>query len=139
MTDKKFKLEIVTPERKIFSAMVDFAIFPGTEGELGVLIDHAPLVSRLSPGVIRITRDGALESLAISGGFLEVMKNDVSVLSETAELAAEIDVARAQAAKADAEAGVKKASTDEEKLSHALDLQKAIARLAAASQVKAPH
>lgn len=87
MAEKTYLLEIVTPERKIFSDKVDFAIFPGSEGELGVLFDHAPLLSQLAAGKIRITRNKTTESFAISGGFLEVRKNEVSVLAETAESA----------------------------------------------------
>lgn len=85
MAEKTYQLDIVTPEKKIFSDKVDFSVFPGSEGELGILFDHAPLLSRLVPGEIRITRNKNIESLAIAGGFLEVMSNEVSVLAESAE------------------------------------------------------
>jgi F-type H+-transporting ATPase subunit epsilon len=85
MADKTYQLEIVTPEKKVYADQVVFSVFPGTEGELGILANHAPLVSRLKQGEIRITKDKTVESFIISGGFLEVMNNDVSVIAESAE------------------------------------------------------
>jgi len=130
MDDKTFLLEIVTPERKIYSDKVDFAVFPGSEGELGILFDHAPLLSRLSPGEIRITKNKIVQSLAISGGFLEVRKNEVSVISETAETADQIDRPRALAEKESAEAQIKKSEAFSPEFKAAdLRLKKAEARL----------
>jgi F-type H+-transporting ATPase subunit epsilon len=131
MSDKKYKLEIVTPEKKAFSGEVFFSVFPGSEGELGILADHAPLLARLDPGEIRITsrEDGAVEHFAIAGGFLEVRNNEVSVIAETAETPAEIDKSAALAAKAGAEEALKKAATDADRVSAALQLRKAIARV----------
>jgi F-type H+-transporting ATPase subunit epsilon len=130
MNDKTFLLEIVTPERKIYSDKVDFAVFPGSEGELGILFDHAPLLARLAPGEIRITKNDAVQSLAISGGFLEVRKNEVSVISETAETADQIDRTRALAEKESAEGEIKKAPAFSAEYKAAdLRLKKAEARL----------
>lgn len=138
MSDKKYRLEIVTPEKKAFSGEVDFSVFPGSEGELGILADHAPLLARLDPGEIRITRNNAIERLAITGGFLEVRNNDVSVLAETAETPAEIDKSAALAAKAGAEEALKTAATDADRVSAALQLRKAIARVKVAERSPAP-
>jgi F-type H+-transporting ATPase subunit epsilon len=129
MDDKTFLLEIVTPEKKVFSEKVDFAVFPGSEGELGVLFDHAPLLSRLSPGEIRITKGKTVQCLAISGGFLEVRKNEVSVIAETAETADQIDRPRALAEKESAEAQIKKSQNHVEFKAANLRLKKAEARL----------
>jgi F-type H+-transporting ATPase subunit epsilon len=129
MDDKTFLLEIVTPEKKVFSDKVDFAVFPGSEGELGVLFDHAPLLSRLSPGEIRITKNKAVQCLAISGGFLEVRKNEVSVIAETAETADQIDRPRALAEKESAEDQIKKSQNHAEFKVANLRLKKAEARL----------
>jgi F-type H+-transporting ATPase subunit epsilon len=129
MDEKKYLLEIVTPEKKVFSDKVDFAVFPGSEGELGILFDHAPLLSRLAPGEIRITKDKAVQTLAISGGFLEVRKNEASVIAETAETAEQIDKERALKEKESAEDQIKKAQNHSEFKVADLRLKKAEARL----------
>ncbi len=135
MEEKKYLLEIVTPEKKIFSEKdVEFSVFPGSEGELGILPDHAPLLSRLSPGEIRITRNKAVECLAINGGFLEVRKNEVSVITETAEFAKDINIERAKHEKESAEAQVKKAQSPAEYKEADLRLKKAEARLKVAGK-----
>jgi|WetSurMetagenome_2_1015567.scaffolds.fasta_scaffold00055_23 F-type H+-transporting ATPase subunit epsilon len=139
MAAKTYLLEIVTPEKKAFSDQVDFAVFPGSEGELGILFDHAPLLSSLLPGEVRITRNGAVEHLAVSGGFLEVRKNIVSVITETAERAAQIDVNGAIAEKESAETELRKASTKDEKKAADLRFRKALARMkVAGTAVKTP-
>jgi F-type H+-transporting ATPase subunit epsilon len=96
-------LEIVTPERLAYSDMVDAVNLPGIEGELGVLPHHAPLVSMLGVGELRIRKGGAEESFAIVGGFLQVRPDKVVVMAETADMASEIDLEKAQAARRDAE------------------------------------
>ena len=97
------QLEIVTPERLAYSDMVDSVQVPGSEGELGVLPHHAPLVSLLGIGELRIRKGGAEESFAIIGGFLQVLPDKVIVLAETADMASEIDLERAQEARQSAE------------------------------------
>ena len=129
MIDKRYKLEIVTPDKKAYSEQVEFSVFPGTDGELGILADHAPLLSRLGPGVVRVTRNGTVEYFAIAGGFLEVRNNDVSVIAETAEAPLDIDKAVALKQKADAEEALKNAATDALRASANLQLQKAAARV----------
>ena len=96
-------LEIVTPERMAYSDTVDSVQLPGVEGELGVLPGHAPLVSMLGVGELRIRKGGAEESFAIVGGFLQVRPDKVVVMAETADLASEIDLERAQEARREAE------------------------------------
>jgi F-type H+-transporting ATPase subunit epsilon len=96
-------LEIVTPERLAYSEYVDSVQVPGIEGELGILPHHAPLVSMLGVGELRIRRGGVEESFAIFGGFLQVRPDKVVVMAETADLAAEIDLERAQDARRQAE------------------------------------
>ena len=96
-------LEIVTPERLAYSDTVDSVQLPGVEGELGVLPHHAPLVSMLGVGELRIRKGGEVESFAIVGGFLQVRPDRVVVMAETADMASEIDLQRALAAKAEAE------------------------------------
>jgi len=96
-------LEIVTPERLAFSEEVDSVTLPGGEGELGVLPHHAPLVSTLGIGELRIRRGGEEELFAIAGGFLQVRPDKVVVMAETADMASEIDLEKANQARADAE------------------------------------
>jgi F-type H+-transporting ATPase subunit epsilon len=96
-------LEIVTPERLAYSDNVDAVNLPGIEGELGVLPHHAPLVSMLGLGELRIRKGGVEESFAIVGGFLQVRPDKVVVMAETADMASEIDLETAQHAKREAE------------------------------------
>ena len=96
-------LEIVTPERQVFSDQVDSVVVPGSLGELGVLPHHAPLVSTLGVGELRIRKGGSEEFFAIVGGFLQVRPDKVVVMAETADIASEIDVAKAEEARREAE------------------------------------
>ena len=94
----KMKLEIVTAERVVYSDDVDILVAPGMEGELGILPHHAPLLTMLQPGELRVVKDGQEEYMAVSGGFLEILANTVTVLADTAERVDEIDEERAQVA-----------------------------------------
>jgi F-type H+-transporting ATPase subunit epsilon len=97
------QLDIVTPEKLAYSDEVDAVTLPGSEGELGVLPHHAPLVSTLGFGELRIRKGGTEESFAIAGGFLQVLPDRVVVLAETADIASEIDLEKAQEARREAE------------------------------------
>ena len=97
------RLDIVTAERLVYSEDVDVVIAPGVEGQLGILPHHAPLMTTLQPGELRVRKGGEELFLAISGGFLEVRPDRVIVLADTAERVEEIDVARAEEAKRRAE------------------------------------
>jgi F-type H+-transporting ATPase subunit epsilon len=96
-------LEIVTPERLAFSDEVDAVVVPGSQGELGVLPHHAPLVSTLGIGELRIRKGGQEETFAIAGGFLQVRPDKVVVMAELADMASEIDVEKARQAREEAE------------------------------------
>jgi F-type H+-transporting ATPase subunit epsilon len=98
------KLEIVTPEKKVFDETVDSVTVPTASGEAGILPNHAPLISALKPGILSYTLKGTTERLAVSGGFVEVSSNSVSVLTDSAEMAAEID---ADAARSERDAAEK--------------------------------
>jgi F-type H+-transporting ATPase subunit epsilon len=106
----KLTVEIVTAERRVSQTEVDMIIAPGTEGEIGILPKHAPLLTALNPGVMVLKNDGQEEVLAVSGGFLQVANNRVLILADTAERAEELDEARAQEARASAEAALKEAA-----------------------------
>jgi F-type H+-transporting ATPase subunit epsilon len=107
-------LEIVTAERIAYNDEVDMVIAPGSEGELGILPRHASLFTLLNPGELRIRKGDQEISLAVSGGFLEVHNDKVSILADTAERAEEIDVKRAEEALARARSLVhEKRGTDD--------------------------
>ena len=96
-------LEIVTPERLAYSDTVESVQLPGVEGELGVLPHHTPLVSMLGLGELKIRKDGEIETFAIAGGFLQVRPDKVVVMAEMADMAAEIDLEKAEEARKEAE------------------------------------
>ncbi|MBI2871768.1 MAG: F0F1 ATP synthase subunit epsilon [Chloroflexi bacterium] len=94
----KMRLEIITAERVVYADDVNVVVAPGIEGELGILPHHAPLMTILQPGELRIVKDGQEQFLVVGGGFMEVMANKVIVLADAAERAEEIDEQRAQEA-----------------------------------------
>ena len=100
----KLRVEVVTGEREVLVLDdVDMVVAPGIEGQLGILPQHAPLVTTMVPGELRIVKGGNEEVLAIGGGFLQVGPDRVMVLADTAERSEEIDIARAEDARRRAE------------------------------------
>ena len=91
------KLEIVTPERRVVDETVDAVTVPTQNGEIGILPAHAPLISQLKAGVLSYSKGAATTKLVVSGGFLEVGADRVSILADTAETADEINAATARA------------------------------------------
>jgi len=92
------RLRVVTPERLLLDEEVDEVTAPGTEGEFGVLPNHITFLSSLQPGRLSYKQGGRVRFLAVSGGFAEVRDNVVTILTDSAEFADEIDVERARAA-----------------------------------------
>jgi F-type H+-transporting ATPase subunit epsilon len=86
------KLEIVTPEEKIYSEDVNMVTLPGSEGELGVYPNHVPVLTALKPGELRVVKDGRESALAIGEGFVEIRADGVSVLTDMALQAEKIDI-----------------------------------------------
>ncbi len=122
--------DIVTQERVVYSEDVDMVIAPGTEGVLGILPHHMPLLTELTVGELRIKRGGTEENFAIGGGFMEVRPDHVTVLADTAERAEEIDEQRAEQARERAEQVLKeKSPTDPEAARIEQSLRRAEARL----------
>ncbi|WP_274362459.1 F0F1 ATP synthase subunit epsilon [Paenibacillus thermotolerans] len=106
-------LEIVTPERKIYSQQVKMVIAKGIDGELGILPNHIPLVTPLKVSAVRAKAEGQQEHvIAVHGGFMEVRKDKVIILAESAELPEEIDVDRAARARERAEARLRQAKQE---------------------------
>ncbi|MEK5059551.1 F0F1 ATP synthase subunit epsilon [Paenibacillus shunpengii] len=129
-----FLLEIVTPERLIYSEQADSLVVRGLEGELGILPGHVPFVTPLQIAPVTIKANGKEQKIAVAGGFVEVRKEKVVILAESAELANEIDVDRARAAKERAETRL---SSNRDQFDHRraeLALQKAMNRLKVSGQ-----
>ncbi len=100
------RVEIVSQDRSVFEGDVDIVVAPGEDGEMGILPHHAPLLTTLKPGVLRVRYQGHEEVFAISGGVMEVQPAIVTVLADAAERAEEIDVSRAEEARRRAEASL---------------------------------
>lgn len=97
------KFDMVTPEKSICSDYIQAVVAPGIEGDLGILLNHAPLITALRPGALMIMKDGDELHLAIFRGFLEVRPNRVIILADAAERHEEIDKEEAESAKRQAE------------------------------------
>src|ERR1700724_2448325 len=101
------RLEIVTPEEKIYSEHVHMLTLPGTEGELGIYPKHVPLLTSLKPGELRVLKDGRETAMAVGEGFVEIKADGVSVLTDMALESEKIDLAGAEKAVASAQAAMK--------------------------------
>jgi F-type H+-transporting ATPase subunit epsilon len=132
--DETFRLRIVTPYREVVMEDVNEAQIPGKEGYLGILPLHAPLISELKVGEITYRRGREATHLAVSGGFVEVLPDQVTILAETAERAGEIDVARAQAAREQAEKLLRAAHPDTDLDQATIALERALIRLQVAAK-----
>ncbi|MCC7061068.1 MAG: F0F1 ATP synthase subunit epsilon [Burkholderiaceae bacterium] len=126
----KLDVEVVTGERSVLTETdVDMVIVPGADGSLGILPQHAPLISTLATGELRIKKGTTEESIVVFGGFVEVTPHKVIILADTAERTEEIDVARAEAARRRAEQALA-AATDKVNLAEAeASLRRAVVRL----------
>ena len=104
----KLTVEIVTGERLVYSETdVDMVVAPGTDGSLGILPRHAPLITTLTSGELRVKKGGAEQSIVVFGGFMEVTPDKVTILADTAEHLEEIDLAQAEAARQRAEEAIR--------------------------------
>lgn len=126
----KLSVEIVTGERVVFTEDdVDMVIAPGSDGTLGILPKHAPLITTLATGELRVKKGASEQSLVVFGGFMEVTGEKVVVLADTAERAEEIDLARAEAARRRAEELIAQRASDIELAKAELALRRAAIRL----------
>lgn len=115
MAHKTIKFEIVTPEKLVLEREIIQVTITTTSGEITVLADHIPLVTVLKPGVLEMKlADGEIEVMSVSGGFVEVMRNKIVVLADTAERASELDEERIEEARLRAEARKKEVSNVDE-------------------------
>jgi F-type H+-transporting ATPase subunit epsilon len=120
---------VVTAERELFDGEADELIAPGSEGQMGILPRHAALLATLKPGEMVIKLGGAEEPLFVSGGFIEVSNNQVTVLADAAEHAEEINEARAEEARRRAQERLEQATSEAERAELAAALERAINRL----------
>ena len=116
------RLDIITAEKLVYSDEVRSVVAPGSAGQLGILPNHAPLLTSLKPGELKVLKEGEESNIAVSGGFLEVLQNVVTILADTAERAEDIDFERAEAAMKRAQDKVDSSDSD-------MDLEKAIQAL----------
>jgi F-type H+-transporting ATPase subunit epsilon len=129
------KLEIVTPERKIVDTEADSVTVPTASGEVGLLPNHAPLISALKPGILTYSRGSATERMLVTGGFVEVNRDRVSILADAAETADEIDAEAARSLRKQVEQQLEEAwqqpADETDALRDQLDAADARLRLAA--------
>ena len=127
---EKLILSIVTPEKLLVSEEVDQVNVPGSEGDMGILYDHTPILTNLRSGQLSYEKEGETIALVVSGGYLEVTDNRVTILAETGEFLHEIDRERAERAQAQAEELLGKTDLSEEEfIETQKKLFRAIARL----------
>lgn len=100
---EKFKLTIVTPDREFFNEEADMVEFNTTEGEIGIYAGHAPLTVIVKPGILTITQGETVRNVALHAGFVQILPQEITILAEIIEWPAEIDEARAEAARQRAE------------------------------------
>ncbi len=132
-------VDVITPEKRSFSDTVDFIAAPAADGEIGILPNHAPLLTRLGVGVLRLKKGDTIKTLAISGGFMEVQAgSQVSIFAETAEFAEEIDHERARLAAERAKETLEKSTalSDLDLTQAEMSLQRALLRLKVAKLKK---
>lgn len=123
------RLEIVTAERVVFSDDVDMVSAPAAEGRIGILPRHEAMLTILLPGEFHYTKDGVSNPFAISGGFMEVLPDRVTVLADTAERGDEIDEARAEEARRLAEQRMQNRASDRDLALAEAELRRATVRL----------
>jgi len=124
------RLEIVTPEQKIYSDDVDSVVIPGVEGELGILPQHVPLMTQLLPGELRLLKDGKEMRLAVGEGFVEISSDKVAVLTDMAIEESAIDESATEEAIRRAEAAMRDTKmNDEEYATVKASLQKSLAQI----------
>jgi F-type H+-transporting ATPase subunit epsilon len=115
---EKLSFALVSPEREVFHGLVDHVVVPGAEGDFGVLPNHAPAMSMVKPGALRIIDDGAERRIFVNGGFADVTPEGLTVLAEEAVDLATIDAAELEQQLKNAQEDLRDAS-DESKRAHA--------------------
>jgi F-type H+-transporting ATPase subunit epsilon len=131
-----FHVDIVSAEHEIFSGEADMVFAPAELGELGITPRHAPLLTRMKPGTVRVQHGGEESVFYVSGGILEIQPHAVTVLSDTAQRAADIDEAAALEAKRKAEEALANQSGELDVARAQAELVEAVARLKTLQQIR---
>lgn len=131
-------VDVVSAEEEIFSGLVEFAVFPGEAGELGIMPRHTPLLTRIKPGTVRlkVPDEDRFELVYVSGGMLEVQPQLITVLADTAIRAADLDEAKALDAKRRAEEALAQRNSNMDLASAEAELVQAVAQLQAIGKMK---
>ena len=120
----KLNFALVSPEREVFHGEVDHVVVPGSEGEFGVSPNHAPVMSVIKPGALRVINDGQERRIFVNGGFADVTPEGLTVLAEEAVDLADVDPAQLEQQLKNAQEDLRDANTDERKLSAQLTLSR---------------
>lgn len=123
------RCEIVSQDRTVFQGDVDIVVVPGTDGEMGILPNHAPLLSTIRLGVIKVRQAGEEQMFTVTGGLIEVQPTIVTILADAAENIEEIDIARAEEAKRKAEQRLAEGPTSDSVLAAEAALRRSTLRL----------
>lgn len=126
------RLELVTAERLVLQEDADMIIAPASDGQVGILPRHAPFLTTLVPGELRVRRGGIEQNLALTGGFMEVLDDKVTILADAAERVEEIDLARAEEARRRAQEALANRQAGVDTAGEELALRRAIVRLSIA-------
>ncbi len=131
------KVDVVSAEEQIFSGQAKFVSLPGEAGELGILPGHAPLITRIRPGTVEIeAEDGSVELVFVAGGILEVQPTNVTVLADTAIRGKDLDEAKAEQARRQAEEALQNTGANLEYATAQAELSYATAQLAAIQRLR---
>ncbi len=125
-------VRVITPDRTVWDAPSEEVILPATSGQLGILTGHAPLLTAIGNGVMRVKAGGKWSAIAVMGGFAEVENNEVTILVNRAEMGDKVDKAAAQAILSQASKVLNASSDKQERLQAKLDQQRATALIQAA-------
>ena len=127
--DKSFGLDIVTPDKKFFGDNVEMIVINTTQGKIGVMSNHIPMVFAVVPGIIKIRKDGIDRNAFVSEGFMEVGGNAVTLMVDAAEWPEDIDIRRAERAKERAEENLRKELAHKEYMRYKAALLRAVERI----------
>jgi len=129
-------VRVITPDQTVWDGPSDEVILPATSGQLGILSDHAPLLTALGTGVMRIKAEGKWNAIAVMGGFAEIEENEVTVLVNRAEPGSNVDRSAAEATQAEADRILGSSEDKQARMQAKLDRQRAVALIQAADASK---
>lgn len=132
----KLSLQILTPDREVLNEEADEVLVPTVNGELGILPNHASLLTQIQPGELTVINGGKKSTYAITGGYLQVDRNKVNILGDYAIRSEEIEVAKAEEAKKKAEQMMKEKSSDQNFAEIEADLRRSLLELKVAQRRK---